>query len=388
MVLRTRIAAVLIATCLSGCGGLSMFETDTTASFGGGSRPDWAKSSEASSPPAAETPAAMPASSAAGPNRSGAASNSLFARATEAKPDAKTADPIAALVTADADTTGEGVKPVVPPPAAEKVAIEPRGRAYLFRGIAGLIYSRGMDKLAERINRAGMTASVDTYLMWRPVVDNAIRDYRRDPAPITIIGHSAGGDAALGFAETLNAAGIPVALLVTYDPTRIADNVPPNVERYINIYQSRSIMGGGDVVAGRGFHGHYASVNLSEHYEIVHVNIEKADGVQEQLVAKIAQLASTPAAAEGEAVPIRYVVPARASIELWDSGVPVTAQAGDTLQSLSASYHVPLWALAQINNVSEHAAIDAGRRIIVPRHLVPMAPSAGSPVSAYAPTGR
>ena len=37
---------------------------------------------------------------------------------------------------------------------AKKVAIEPRGRAYLFRGIAGLIYSRGMDELARRISRA------------------------------------------------------------------------------------------------------------------------------------------------------------------------------------------------------------------------------------------
>ena len=381
-----RIAAVLITTCLSGCGGLSMFETDTTASFGGGSRPDWTKSSDTSSP-AADAPATVSAPPSATSNKSPAANNSLFARAAEARPDAIAADPIAALVTADVAAQAEGAKPAAPPPAAEKVAVEPRGRAYLFRGMAGLIYSRGMDRLAERINHAGITATVDTYLMWRPVADNAIRDYRRDPQPIVLIGHSMGGDSALGFAETLNTAGIPVALLVTYDPTRIADNVPPNVERYINIYQSRSIMGGGDVVADRGFHGHYASVNLSDHYEIVHVNIEKTDGVQEQLVNKIVALSATPAAAEGEAVPIRYVVPARAAIRLWDSGTPVTAQAGDTLQSLAAKYHVPVWALAQINNMSEHAAIAAGKRIIVPRHLVPMAP-ANSAVSAYAPTGR
>lgn len=386
MVQATRIAVILIATCLSGCGGLSMFETDTTASFtGGGRAADWAKS-DTSAPAMAEAPATTPLSPALASSRSASAGNSLFARAAEAKPDPKPVDPIAALVTADAGTAGEGVKPVGPPPAAEKIVIEPRGRAYLFRGVAGLIYSRGMDKLAERINRAGVTASVDTYLMWRPVADAAIRDYRRDPQPIILIGHSMGGDSALAFAETLNAAGIPVSLLVTYDPTRIADNVSPNVERYINIYQSRSIMGGGDVVAGRSFHGHYASVNLSDHAEIVHINIEKADSVQEQLVAKIAQLAATPAAAEGEAVPIRYVVPPHAAIELWDSGTPVTAEAGDTLQTLSAAYHVPVWALAQVNSVSEHAAISAGQRIIVPRNLVPMVMPATSPVSAYSPT--
>ena len=37
------------------------------------------------------------------------------------------------------------------------------------------------------------------------------------------------------FAERLDAVGIPVSLLVTYDPTRFAHSVPPNVERYVNL---------------------------------------------------------------------------------------------------------------------------------------------------------
>jgi acetyl esterase/lipase len=70
--------------------------------------------------------------------------------------------------------------------------------------------------------------SVDTYLLWQVVANQAIGDYRRDPQPITLIGHSAGGDSAVVFAEYLNAADIPVSLLVTYDPTRTAHNVPPD----------------------------------------------------------------------------------------------------------------------------------------------------------------
>ena len=174
--------------------------------------------------------------------------------------------------------------------------------------------------------------------MWRQVADQAIRDYRRDPAPITLIGHSMGGDSALDFAEMLNQAGIPVNLLVTYDPSRIADDVPPNVERYINIYQSDNIMGGGNVVQGARFHGHYASYNLKDHNEIVHINIEKADRIQDQLVAKIVQLAATPAGDQGEAVPLHLEVPADAAIELWDSGQPVAAHAGDTLKTLATAY--------------------------------------------------
>jgi hypothetical protein len=203
-----------------------------------------------------------------------------------------------------------------------------------------------------------------------------------------------GGDSVLAFAETLNAADIPVSLLVTYDPTRIADDVPSNVERYINIFQSSNVMGGGNVVQGARFHGHYASFNLKDHSEIVHINIEKTERVQEQLVAKIAQLSATPATGEGEAVPLHFEVPADAAIELWDSGLPVSAHAGDTLKTLAVSYRVPLWALEQSNSVSDRAPLSEGQRIVVPRHLVPMVtPNAAanpvaSAVSSFAPTGQ
>jgi pimeloyl-ACP methyl ester carboxylesterase len=231
---------------------------------------------------------------------------------------------------------------------------------------------------------------VDTYLVWRGVAAQALADYRRDPEPVILIGHSMGGDSALAFAEMLNAENIPVSLLVTYDPSRIADDVPPNVERYINVYQSSNFMGGGNVVQGSRFHGHYASYNLKDHSEIIHINIEKTDRIQEQLVSKVVQLAQTPASAEGEAVPLRLEVPADASIELWDSGMPVAAHAGDTLKSLAATYQVPLWALQQCNSGSGSAALTEGQRIVVPRHLTPMAnPGAiASTASSYAPAGR
>jgi hypothetical protein len=395
------IVVFLIACGLSGCGAFSMFDTDTTASFNAagdssGRSTAWMKSdSEAFAPPASVPDLAE------APNKTAAASappsNSLFTRAVEAetqaraqpkpeeKPQPKAQAEAAPRPKPVTIASAEATPSAGPSSrAAEKVAPEQRGHAYLFRGVAGLIYSRGIDQLAQKINRTGVTASVDTYLMWRGVAATAVREYHRDHAPITIIGHSAGGDSAVALAEYLNSEKIPVSLLVTYDPTRIADDVPPNVERYINIFQSRNIMGGGNVVQGRGFRGHYASYNLKDHSEIVHINIEKAEHIQEQLVTKVAQLSMTPASGEGEALPLRYEVPANASIELWDSGMPVFAHDGDTLHSLAETYHVPLWALAQLNRVSEHDALSDGQRIIVPRHLVPM-PAA---VTSYAPTAR
>jgi hypothetical protein len=195
-----------------------------------------------------------------------------------------------------------------------------------------------------------------------------------------------GGDSALSVAERLNSENIPVSLLVTYDPTRIADDVPPNVERYINIYQSSNIMGGGNVVQASRFHGHYASFNLKDHTEIIHINIEKAERIQEQLARKVAELSATPAAAEGEAVPLHLEVPADSAIELWDSGLPVQAHAGDTLKSIAATYHVPLWSLAEINSLSARAPLSEGQRVIIPRHLVPMAMP--STVTSYAATAQ
>jgi hypothetical protein len=395
---------VLLAANLAGCGAYTMFDTDTSSSFtSSGKPPAWLKNaSQSSTADDTDTTSSAAAPSSATKDRAdSAAMTSLFARASDTraadpksadaipKPEAKPAPPPKPVVLADAaPTTIPRITPVLaeqPPVAADRIA-EPQGRAYLFRGIAGLIYSRGMDKLADRIKRAGIPSSVDTYLMWRPVVAQAIRDYRRDPQPIILIGHSMGGDSALAFAETLNAENIPVSLLITYDPSRIADDVPPNVERYINIFQSSNLMGGGNVVQGQRFHGHYASFNLKDHNEIIHINIEKTDRLQEQLVAKVKELAATPAAAEGEAVPLRLEVPADAAIELWDSGLPIAAHGGDTLKTIAATYHVPLWSLTQINAVSERASLSEGQRIVIPRHLVPMATP--STVTSYAPVNR
>jgi LysM domain len=256
------------------------------------------------------------------------------------------------------------------PGAPDRAALNPRGHAYLFRGLIGAI-DWGMDQLAARINRSGVTATIDGYQTWRSAADQAIADYRREPAPITVIGHSIGGDSAVQFAERLGAAHVPVSLMITYDPTRMAGKVPGNVERYINLYQSSNFLGGGDLTQGSGFHGHYASFNLKDRPEIIHINLDKFDRIQEQLAAKIRSLAATPARGEGEAVPLRMVPPATGSLELWDSGMPVSAHAGDTLQSIATTYHVPLWAVVQLNQKSEHATLSEGDRIVVPRYLTP-----------------
>ena len=268
--------------------------------------------------------------------------------------------------------------PAALPPAGQQQAAQPR--VYLFRGALGPIFSRGMDRLTKRIKQAGITANVYEFTICRLIAESAIQVYREDPAPIVLIGHSMGGYCALKFAEMFQAQNFPVSLIVTIDPAHVSPDVPLNVVRYINIFLSKDVLGGGDVGPKQGYQGHYASFDLSKHDDISHINIEKMDSIHEQLVGKILQLTTTPAKVEGETVPIRCVVPADSPIELWDIGMPVFARAGDTLQTLAASYQVPLWSLTQINPGSDSAPLMPGQRVVVPRHLVPLAPVASQSV--------
>ncbi|MGO9005466.1 MAG: hypothetical protein ACLQB4_06850 [Beijerinckiaceae bacterium] len=201
----TRVATLLIAAILSGCAVYATFD------------------------PAAVDPIGAPS------------------KAAEATPDISQAAPATGGVSNTPAIFAKTAAAVEPPPAINQFAIQPRGRAYLFRGALGPIFSRGMDRLTDRIEQAGVTASVHEFTICHLIAEDAIRDYRLDPAPITLIGHSMGGLCALKFAAILQAENIPVSLVVTVDPAHISPSVPLNVERYINVFLSNSILGGGDV---------------------------------------------------------------------------------------------------------------------------------------------
>jgi LysM repeat protein len=264
---------------------------------------------------------------------------------------------------------------------------QPQPRAYLFRGALGPIFSRGMDKLTDRLEQAGVKASVWEFTICRFVANQAIQAYRAEPAPIILIGHSMGGLCALTFAEILQEQNIPVSLVVTVDPAHASPKVPLNVERFINIFLSTSVLGGGDIVAEPGYHGHYASFDMKDHDEVTHINIDKLDYVHAQLVGMVTEIAKVPATAEPNPVPLRYVVPPDATVELWDSGTALQARRGETLQKLAADNHVPMWSLTQANPLAQNA-LAAGQRIVVPRHLQPPAPAPAVPAQQAAAAKR
>lgn len=274
-----------------------------------------------------------------------------------------------------------------PPPAAEQSALTPHVRAYLFRGAMGPIFSRGMDWLTSRLEKVGVQADVYEFTICRLIAAKAVREYKEDPLPIVLIGHSMGGLCSVIFSEVLQEENIPVSLVVIIDPAHATGNVPHNVERFINIFMSDSVLGGGDVVAEPGYPGHYASYDMKDHNEVTHINIDKMDTIHDQVVNAVVQLGTTPMQIKGETAPLRYVVPADAPLELWDSGIPQFARAGDTLQSLATAYHVPLWSLTQANHLPDNAPLTAGQRIVIPRHLMPVAQQPAATATAE-PTKR
>jgi LysM repeat protein len=264
---------------------------------------------------------------------------------------------------------------LISPPPETLPANLPPPRVYIFRGALGPIFSTGMDRLAEKVEKAGYWASVYEFTLCDLIELQVEKSYRQQPAPIVLIGHSMGGLCSVRIAIALEKEHIPVSLVVSIDPAHATKSVPLNVQRFINIFLSDNILGGGDVKPEPGYRGHYASYDMKDHDEVTHINIDKMADVHAQLVTMISQLNQTPATTEADPVPLRLLVPPNTSLELWDSGIPLFARPGDTLEQIGETYHVPLWALQQSNPGTASGPLMPGERIVIPRHLLP-APAA------------
>ena len=271
------------------------------------------------------------------------------------------------------------------------------GHVYLVRGLT-TIYSFGIDQLAAKINHRGVTATVYGLSETGSIASDIVRKYKanEDRGPIMLLGHSSGADYIIAIAERLKEAGVPVALAFGFDPTRIADAVPANVELFINLYQGANIIGGGEVQPSPDFRGRLIDVDLREHTEIVHITLDKTPAVQDAVADKITAVAAyaarhpkdaaprRPAAAELRPLLLKYTVPGSAPIVLWDDAVRVKVKAGETLESVAATHQAPAWAIAQINKLEIDRPLEPGRMLLIPRSVYANVtpPVAGPPVAA------
>ena len=228
------------------------------------------------------------------------------------------------------------------------------------------------------------------------ITDTIIRNYKRDPssAPVMLLGHSSGGDVVIAIAERLKAVNIPVALILGFDPTPIAGRIPSNVEMFINLYQATNLIGGASAVPAADFRGRLINVDLREHREIVHITLDKSDVIHALVVDKVVGVAAAaaqkrtlamvaapqPKAQARQKKPpspsplpyvlpltMRYVVPAKEPISLFDSAISITSKPDDTLESIAARTNTPGWVIAQVNKLSDDAPLQPGQRLLIPQ---------------------
>lgn len=195
-----------------------------------------------------------------------------------------------------------------PAPTAKQVQVD------LLRGLAD-IFSRGLDTLADRLNRQGYSARVYSTHGWQSVARRIAERYSRGHKDIiVIIGHSLGANATFDIANELARQNIPIELIVIFDATN-SYQVPKNVLHLVNFYQQNGF--GKRISPGPGFTGELNNVDLTADTSLSHTTIEKsprlhalimqkiADVVNKDLAARLQASKPPPAAAKAKKTPAR-----------------------------------------------------------------------------------
>src|SRR5262249_48565359 len=102
----------------------------------------------------------------------------------------------------------------------------------------------GMDVIAQRIDaELGVRASSLANQEWTKLASfvRAEHEAGRWSGPLILVGHSIGADDQIRVAKRLNAAHVPVDLLILIDPTD-PPNIPPNVRHCVNIFKSQPVV--------------------------------------------------------------------------------------------------------------------------------------------------
>src|SRR6185312_10918542 len=162
------------------------------------------------------------------------------------------------------------------------------GKVYLLRGLLN-IFSLGMDDLAAKLERRGISAGVYEYGGWETICQEAAARYRAGGGPITLVGHSLGADAVVDMANRLGQMGVPVALVVAFDPTVHNVLTGRTTSTFINYYQSDNGFGR-PVARGGGFHGNLSNIDLRKHTEFGHGSIDKSGMLHSAVIGRVMAL--------------------------------------------------------------------------------------------------
>jgi hypothetical protein len=166
---------------------------------------------------------------------------------------------------------------------APAVAVRNTGtHVYVLRGFMD-IFSTGMDELNSKLNRTGIRASVHNHSEFGVLAEQIGDRYRRGIREnVVIVGHSLGANDAFSMADRLNDFGIPVPLIIAFDPTA-SMSAGRNVQRVVNFYSSTNGWGT-SINRGPGFKGSLNNVDLSRRGEVGHTDIDKSPALHSQSI--------------------------------------------------------------------------------------------------------
>jgi len=150
-----------------------------------------------------------------------------------------------------------------------------------------------MDQIATRLQHQGIDTTVDNYLSWPTLAEEAAAKYKSGRVrTIILVGHSSGAVAVTSMATRLSELGVPVKLAIGLDPTSHM-TASGHVDRYVNYYIANGF--GDRVDKGPQFSGVLQNVDLEHMSGVGHFNIEKDRAVQGMVIRDIqAALANSP----------------------------------------------------------------------------------------------
>jgi pimeloyl-ACP methyl ester carboxylesterase len=143
-----------------------------------------------------------------------------------------------------------------------------------------------MDDLAAKMQRRGIAAGVYEYGQWESLCQDAAARWRSSRTQIVVVGHSLGADAVIYMANRLGQMGIPVALVVAFDPVHPVPLTGGTTARFVNLYQSNNGWGAA-VPRGAGFHGELSNVDLRSRSDISHTSIDKSARLHEIVIGRV-----------------------------------------------------------------------------------------------------
>lgn len=140
-------------------------------------------------------------------------------------------------------------------------------RVFFIAGFASAL-DADLGRLDDHFSVPGVRGEVYVPLLWRRAARDAAAVYEESGGTtrIILIGHSMGGQKVYKAAQYLNERGVPVALVIAFDPAR-GSEVPANVAASVNYYLEPNLS---PVTPGPGFHGRLDNSIVGSEAEMEH----------------------------------------------------------------------------------------------------------------------